>query len=88
MVLKLAAGVQVRKESWGLLFYSQDQHRLLFVRSGNWLLPHHLDGRWTVDGIAADISHSLSRPPGAVASVLQKTVNSLVTGGMVYLGLR
>lgn len=46
---KLAPGVQVREEDFGLLFYNQDDPRLLFVSSGNLLGEDFFLGRQTVE---------------------------------------
>jgi hypothetical protein len=56
MTLRLVNGVQVRKQNWGLLFYTQTQHRLFFVRSRDWLFPQHFDGTWNSENLVKDIS--------------------------------
>jgi putative mycofactocin binding protein MftB len=55
MPYRLADNVQVRKESWGLLFYHQTNHKVFFIRSGDWLYPEHFDGTWTLESIIEDI---------------------------------
>jgi hypothetical protein len=70
---RLADGVQVRKESWGLLFYLPSRHKVFFVRSGDWLEPRHFDGTWTPADTAADIA----RRTGAPAEVIERSLPRL-----------
>jgi hypothetical protein len=72
-MVRLADSVQVRKESWGLLFYVPSRHKVFFVRSGDWLYPQHFDGRWSPEDIAADIT----RRTGAPAEVIERTLPRL-----------
>ncbi|MBW1804467.1 MAG: mycofactocin biosynthesis chaperone MftB [Deltaproteobacteria bacterium] len=44
----LAAGVQVREEDFGLLFYSMAGPRLYFVSSGDALDSRFFRGEWTL----------------------------------------
>jgi putative mycofactocin binding protein MftB len=87
VLLKLAESVQVRKESWGMLFYSQNQHRLFFVKSGDWLYPQHFEGGWSFEKLAADIVSRIRKPANMVEPALQKSIDSLVKNGMVTDGL-
>jgi putative mycofactocin binding protein MftB len=87
VVYQLADNVQVRKESWGLLFYSQNQHRLFFVKSGDWLYPQHFEGGWSFEKLAADIVSRIRKPADLVGPALQKSIDSLVKNGMVTHGL-
>ncbi len=87
MGLRLAEGVQVRKEVWGLLFYLQNQHRLVFIRSGDWLLPEHFEQSWTRQSLAADIGRRVKIPAAAIERTLEKTLNSLERSGIVTDGL-
>lgn len=78
MSFHLAANVQVRKESWGLLFYRQALHKLCFVRSGNWLLPNHFDGSWTAEGIVNDVAGRT----GAPSEIIERSLTAL-TGYLI-----
>ena len=73
MSYRLAENVQVRKESWGLLFYMQSRHKVCFVKSGDWLQPAHLDGSWTLDSIVDDIT----RRTGAPAEIIERSLPRL-----------
>jgi len=73
MSVCLASNVQVRKESWGLLFYQQSRHKVYFVRSGDWLQPAHFDGTWTFASIIDDIS----RRTGAPAEIIERSLPRL-----------
>jgi hypothetical protein len=41
---RLAHGVSVRREKFGLLFYNSKGPKLTFVRSGTWILPNFFLG--------------------------------------------
>jgi hypothetical protein len=73
MACRLAENVQVRKESWGLLFYSQPQHKVCFVKSGDWLYPEHFDGSWTLD----DITNDIARRTGTPAEIIERSIPKL-----------
>ena len=79
----LAENVQVRKENWGLLFYSQPRHKVCFVRSGSWLDPAHFGGGWSLEGLADDISDRTGKPTETVSKSLRKLTGYLVASGMV-----
>ncbi len=84
----LAENVQVRKESWGLLFYSQPRHKVCFVRSGNWLEPGHFNGDWSLDGLAADIAGRTGKSAPAVEASLRRLAGHLLRKRMVIDELR
>jgi len=83
MTYRLADSVQVRKESWGLLFYSQPRHKVSFVKSGDWLNPAHFDGTWTLESISGDISRRTDRPAEAIERTLCKLTETLTAGRMI-----
>jgi putative mycofactocin binding protein MftB len=83
MALRLEKGVQVRKESWGLLFYEQERHRLYFIRSGNWLLPHYFDGTWTPDRLIEDVSGRTRLATDRVELNVRKLTDKLLENGMI-----
>ena len=74
----LADNVQVRQESWGLLFYQPSRHKVSFVRSADWLQPAHFDGTWTLKGIIDDIS----RRTGAPSEIIERSLPGL-TGNLI-----
>jgi len=82
MAFRLAKNVQVRKESWGLLFYAQTQHRSFFVKIKNWLYPHHFDGEWTFERLVQDVA---ARTPTAdnLEQALRKLTDNLLKNGMI-----
>jgi len=75
MFFRLADGVQVRRESWGLLFYRQAQHKLCFVKSGDWLQPAHFDGSWNTNSLIDDISCRTGVP----AEIIERSLPQLTT---------
>jgi hypothetical protein len=83
MIGRLAKNVQVRKESWGLLFYSQPKHKVCFVRSGDWLYPRYFDGTWTFDGLVGDIARRVETPAEIIERSIQKSINYLTDSGMI-----
>jgi putative mycofactocin binding protein MftB len=80
---RLAANVQVRKESWGLLFYQQARHKVCFVKSGDWLKPAHFDGTWTHESITHEISSRTGVPAGTIERSLPKLTGDLTSRGMI-----
>lgn len=77
----------MRKESWGLLFYSQKSHKLCFVRSGDWLNPGHFDGSWTFEGMANDITGRTGVPAEIIERSLPKLTGQLTSKRMIVDGL-
>lgn len=73
MTFRLADNVQVRKESWGLLFYRQASHKVCFVRSGEWLVPAYFDGTWTLERMSSDIA----RRTGTSAEIIERSLPRL-----------
>ena len=88
MSFRLADGVQVRKESWGLLFYRQAQHKLCFVKSGDWLLPAHFDGAWTYSDIIADISRRTRAPAEIIERALPRLAGRLIKHRVILNEIR
>ena len=82
-VYRLAQGVQVRKEIWGLLFYSQSDHKIHFIRSKDMLYPWHFDGTWTFDHIIREIAERLEIPFEAVERSIKKVIDRLIEKEMV-----
>jgi hypothetical protein len=83
MIGSLARNVQVRKEGWGLLFYSPDRHKVCFVRSGDWLYPDCFDGSATFEGLAGDVSRRTGAPHEVVRRSLRRLVEHLKEKGMI-----
>jgi len=83
MTCRLADNVQVRKESWGLLFYMQTRHKVCFVRSGDWLYPEHFDGTWTFDSIINDIAGRTDTPAEIIERALPRLTERLTKKRMI-----
>jgi putative mycofactocin binding protein MftB len=88
MAYRLAENVRVRKERWGLLFYSPPNHKVCFVKSGDWLSPDNLAGEWTVTGLAARIAERTGTPAEVIERPLQKMTGQLTNSRMVVDELR
>jgi hypothetical protein len=84
MSYRLAANVQVRKESWGLLFYLPAPHRVCFVRSGDWLYPRHFDGTWTPESIADDIAGRTGTPAEIIERSLSRLTDHLTKNRVIF----
>ena len=83
MDCQLADDVQVRKESWGLLLYSQRRHKICFVKSGDWLDPEYFNRNWTVSSVAGDIAKRTGNPPKIVEHSLHKLTGCLKANRMI-----
>ncbi len=83
MAFRLADYVQVRKESWGLLFYHQKRHKIFFVRSGDWLGPEHFDGTWTALTLNCDVSRRRQLAPQIIAKQLDTLMARLADAKLV-----
>jgi hypothetical protein len=83
MPYHLADNVQVRKESWGLLFYMPIRHKLCFVRSGEWLSPAHFDGTWTSDSIITDIVRRTGTPAETIERSLRRLTDHLIKNRVI-----
>jgi hypothetical protein len=79
----LADNVQVRQESWGLLFYQPSRHKVCFVKSADWLQPAHFDGTWTYESIIDDISHRTSAPSEIIERSLPKLTDHLIKNRVI-----
>ena len=88
MVYRLAEDVQIRKESWGLLFYQQLRHKVCFVRSGDWLYPGYFDGSWTFDDMVGNIARHTGTPAETIERSIQKLTKHLTDSRMIVDELR
>ena len=83
MACRLADGVQVRKENWGLLFYASTRHKVCFVKSGHWLDPRHFDGSWTLDDIFADVASRTASPVEIIERTLAPLADRLIKNRVI-----
>lgn len=83
MVYRLADGVQVRKESWGLLFYSSSKHKLRFVKSGDLLHPRYFDGTWTAERMIEDAAGIKGSNNRALGPSILKLIKYLVDSELI-----
>ena len=75
--------MQVRKESWGLLFYHQARHKMCFVRSGDWLYPTYFGGTWTYKKIIDDIVERTGAPTEIIERSLPKLTKRLTSSRFI-----
>jgi hypothetical protein len=78
MPLRLGESVQVRRESWGLLFYRMKTHKVCFVKSGDWLRPEYFDGTWDVPAMVADIAGRTGVPFETIERSLPRLASRLI----------
>jgi hypothetical protein len=83
MSYHLADNVQVRKESWGLLFYQPSWHKVCFVRSVDWLYPKHFDGTWMFESIIEDIAGRTGTPAEIIERSLPRLEKHLTSSRML-----
>ena len=83
MVYRLTSDVKVRKESWGLLFYSQTRHRLFLVRSGDWFYPHHFEQNWNYEKTVDDIIRRTGASLEVIERSFRKMIANLEKNGMI-----
>lgn len=77
---KLAPGVQVRKEDFGLLFYKMKGPRLYFLPSRDWLEDDFfLKGKSLTDALSRTRAHI----PEKGLAVLQKALHQLMEKGVL-----
>jgi hypothetical protein len=88
MFYRLANNVQVRKEGWGLLFYSQIQHRIVFVKSRDWLFPRHFDGTWSFELMVKDITLRTKAGAENIEHRLQLSLDNLLKNGLIVYELQ
>ncbi len=79
----LAPNVQVRQESWGLLFYQPSRHKVCFARSGDWLQPAHFNGTWTLKSIIDDISRRTGTSPEIIERSLPGLTDHLIKNRVI-----
>jgi putative mycofactocin binding protein MftB len=83
MIYRLAKGVQVRKEDWGLLFYSQAKSKIYFVKSGNRLLPVYSDGRFQPDSLFFEETEDTVTSAQVIEHSVPKLISHLMERGII-----
>jgi hypothetical protein len=76
---RLAHGISVRKEKFGLLFYNSKGPKLIFVRSGPWIHPNFFSGeldlkKWIQTQFPTLIEEEILLIEERLLRVLQKLV--------------
>jgi putative mycofactocin binding protein MftB len=76
---RLAHGISVRREKFGLLFYNSKGPKLTFVRSGPWILPSFFSGELDLKKwIQARFPALLEEERGRVEERLLQTFSKLL----------
>jgi putative mycofactocin binding protein MftB len=82
MIYRLSRGIRVRKEDWGLLFYSQAKNKIYFVKSGDCLRPLYSDKTLQSDFLYYDNDGTVTSSKTPERSV-QKLITHLVERGII-----
>lgn len=80
----LAAGVQVRKEKFGLLFYDYRGPRLYFLPTGDLIGDDFFSSGQTVGRLVKDIQARGSLPSPQLEEYLQQVLDKLSAKGLIY----
>ena len=81
---RLSAGVQVREESFGLLFYNYRGPRLYFVPTKDLIDVDFFNGRQGVGGLIASICARNGWSSAAVAKRITQILAKLEDKGLIY----
>ncbi len=83
-VYRLAAGVQVRNEVFGLLFYDYRGPRLYFVPSRNLMTESFFEGRLSVGDLLDQLADKMPWPRGQLEDQLGKVLTTLEGKGLIH----
>ncbi len=83
-VYRLAAGVQVRNEVFGLLFYDYRGPRLYFVPSRNLMADTFFEGRQSVGDLLDQLCDEMPWPRSQLADQLDKVLATLEGKGLIH----
>ena len=83
-VYRLAAGVQVRNEVFGLLFYDYRGPRLYFVPSRNLMTATFFEGRQSAGDLLDQLTDALPWPRDQLAHQLGQVLTTLEGKGLIH----
>ncbi len=83
-VYRLAAGVQVRNEVFGLLFYDYRGPRLYFVPSRNLMTDTFFEGRQSVGDLLDQLCDEMPWPRLQIAHQLGNVLTTLEGKGLIH----
>ena len=83
-VYRLAAGVQVRNEVFGLLFYDYRGPRLYFVPSRNLMTDTFFEGRQSVGDLLDQLADEMPWPRGRLEQQLGQVLSTLEGKGLIH----
>ncbi len=83
-VYRLAAGVQVRNEVFGLLFYDYRGPRLYFVPSRDLMTDTFFEGRQSVGDLLDQLSDEMPWPRGRLEQQLGQVLSTLEGKGLIH----
>ena len=83
-ICRLAAGVQVRREVFGLLFYDYRGPRLFFVPSRNLITATFFEGRQSVGDLLDQLCAAMPWPRGQIENQLEQVLATLEEKGLIH----
>ncbi len=83
-IYRLAAGVQVRKELFGLLFYDYRGPRLYFVPSRNLMTDAFFEGRQSVGDLLDELCEEMPWPRQQIENQLGQVLTKLEGKGLIH----
>ncbi len=81
---RLASGVQVRKESFGLLFYDYKGPRLYFVPSKDLLTDSFFNGDQSVKDVTDSLAASGEKSRKKIQEHILKLLDIIEAKGLIY----
>ena len=78
------AGVQVRDEAFGLLFYNYRRPRLYFVPSKDIIDAGFFNSRQSADGLIAAVSARKGRDRQEISKIVNMILTKLEEKGLIY----
>lgn len=80
----LNPGVQVRKETFGLLFYASWGPRLFFVPTKNWVPDSFFSGNCCIESLIDFVSAQTLRPRAEIRDWMQTLIGQLSRKGLIH----
>jgi putative mycofactocin binding protein MftB len=81
---RLQKGVRVRKENFGLLFYSRNGPKLTFVHTGPWMHPDFFSGHFTVkEWLKSKRLCDSGEKPSGLESKISRALSRLADRGLI-----
>ncbi|MDR3554285.1 MAG: hypothetical protein P4L55_05990 [Syntrophobacteraceae bacterium] len=80
---RLAGGVRVRQERFGLLFYNHRGPRIYFVPTGRFINEDFFDGKQTIGKLVDSIRHKSGLPGERILDRLKEIFRTFEAKGLI-----